>query len=86
MGMGGVVTMPGNNGAQQLGHLHSQGYTEPVFAVETHNKGRGSTSIVGVDLLFDDGGSVGMTQLNPALPFKLEGESANPRGQSRTGD
>ena len=72
-------------GGMTRGFVDSGAY-EPVFAVETHNKGRGSTSIVGVDLLFDDGGSVGMTQLNPALPFKLEGESANPRGQSRTGD
>jgi hypothetical protein len=37
-GMGSVVTMPDNASAPQLGYVHSQGYSEPVFAVEAYNK------------------------------------------------
>jgi hypothetical protein len=76
MGLGGVITFSNAPDTQQVNRLRSDGYTEPVFAVEAYNTGRGATSIIDIDLSFDDGGAVRMTQPNPPLPFRLEGESA----------
>jgi hypothetical protein len=75
-GVGAVVTLPHDARAQSVGHLRSQGFTDPVLAVEAINRGRGETSIASVDLLFEDGGSVGGGILDPPLPFRLIGESA----------
>ena len=43
MGFGSVVTLSSEGTADQLGYMHSQGYTDPVFAVQVNNTGRGST-------------------------------------------
>lgn len=68
--------MPHDASAQSVAYLGAQGFTDPVLAVEAINRGRGETSIVSVDLVFDDGGSVGDGILDPPLPFRLIGESA----------
>jgi hypothetical protein len=61
--------------AAEINMLAQQGLTEPVYGVRVHNRGRGATSVRSVDLLFSDGGAVGMTRVEPELPHRLEGES-----------
>jgi hypothetical protein len=75
-GIGAVVTVPHDAAALALAHLRSQGFTDPIFAVEVTNRGRGETSVTSVDLVFDDGGSVGAGVLDPPLPFRLIGDSS----------
>jgi hypothetical protein len=75
-GFGGVVTVPLDATPANVAYLRDQGFTEPVFAVEAINRGRGETSVASVDLVFDDGGSVSNAAHDPPLPFKLNGESS----------
>jgi len=74
-GRGSVVSIPHNATTDQVSLLQSQSFTEPVLAVRVNNTGRGSTSVVSVDLAFDDGGALDETVRNPPLPFRLDGES-----------
>ena len=71
------ATAVGQPTVQQIESLASQGLNQPVLAVEVRNAGRGSTSIVSVDLLFDDGITVTGQYLrgSPELPFRMDGES-----------
>jgi hypothetical protein len=73
-GIGAVVTHPSDATPEQLKMTEAQGFTDPVFAVVVNNTGRGATSVTAVELAFSNGGSLGLTQLEPALPFRLEGE------------
>ncbi len=74
-GVGSVVTLPHAATPKEVQFMRSQGFTEPVFAVQVNNTGRGSTSVVSVDLVFEDGGAVGDAALDPPVPFTLVGES-----------
>jgi hypothetical protein len=74
-GIGAVATIAKTASAEEAAHLRDQGFTERVLAVHVSNAGRGSTSVVSVDLVFNDGGSVASAAQDPPLPFRLEGES-----------
>ncbi len=73
-GRGGDLTLPHTATAHDVEYMQSQGFEEPLFAVQVNNVGRGSTSIAEVKLVLDDGMAVN-TVLNPPLPFRLVGES-----------
>lgn len=75
MGLGAVVSFPDDAPDWHLAQAQQQGYTQPMYAVQVNNTARGMTSIVAVDLAFSDGGGRQITQPDPALPYRLEGES-----------
>lgn len=61
--------------ANELQRLAEQGFSEPVYVVKVHNRGRGATSVTDVDLYFSDGGAMGHTGIQRGLPRRVEGES-----------
>ncbi len=70
-----VATLANAPTRTEINTLVRQGFNEPVYGVSLHNRGRGPTSVRSVDLLFNDGGAVGLTRVEPQLPHRLEGES-----------
>ena len=69
-----VITGP-EPSPEQLARLKAQGFTDAVLAVEVKNSGRSPTSVVAVDLLFQNEGSITHTHLDPPLPYRLDAES-----------
>jgi hypothetical protein len=74
-GLLAVATLPNTATEDEVKFVHSQGFTEAVVVVRVNNTGRGATSVVSVDLVFDDGAAVGNAVLDPPVPFTLTGES-----------
>ena len=72
-----VLTVVGAPSEDQRRAFQYQGLGAPVFAVEVINSGRGPTSVVSVDVLFDNGAVYTGAYVagSPALPFRMEGES-----------
>jgi hypothetical protein len=70
-----AVTSPAPVFPGQMEMMQSQGFTDPVLAVEVRNAGRSATNIVNVAVLFSNGASYSDMVFNPPLPFRLEGES-----------
>jgi hypothetical protein len=70
-----VASLAGAPTANELQRLAEQGFSEPVYVVKVHNRGRGATSVTDVDLYFSDGGAMGHTGIQRGLPRRVEGES-----------